>query len=103
MKNLIKTGVFMHVCVCMHACRYLYLCVFVCVCVCVCMCVCGTCIVLMRALDFRKEKSLITYHHPCVYYVSGYRRGDSKMYLVPTHVLGGGGNTTWQILNWHDT
>ena len=54
---------------------------------------------LMRALDFRKEKSLITYHHPCVYYVSGSRRGDSKMYLVPTHVLGGGGNTTWQILN----
>ena len=49
MKNLIKTGVFMDVCVR----AYKYLCVYVCVCVCGCMFVCGACIVLMCALDFR--------------------------------------------------
>ena len=66
--------VFSWMCVCVHTnisvCMFVY--------VCGCMFVCGACIVLMCALDFRYEKSHITHHHPCVYYVSSYRIGDSE-------------------------
>ena len=82
------------VCVCMHASS-----VCVCMCVSVCMCVCGACIVLMCALAVMKEIPYINYHHPCVYYVSGYRRGDSEKYIVSNHVLGDGGRTNWQIFH----